>query len=66
MKVNDLFVLDSVYNNQNEISDIIANLNFPQKYINLEWNGELYSLELVSVDDYEFVVRVEDNIVDEE
>lgn len=58
MKVNDLFVMESVYNNKNEVGDIIANLKFPQKYITLEYEGVLFNLELVSVDDFEFVVRV--------
>ena len=58
MKVNDLFVMESVYNNKNEVGDIIANLRFPQKHITLEYDGVLFNLELVSVDDFEFVVRV--------
>lgn len=50
--------MESVYNNKNEVGDIIANLKFPQKYITLEYEGVLFNLELVSVDDFEFVVRV--------
>ena len=64
MKVNDLHYMEQVYNQKREIGDIIANLWFPQKYITLEYDGELYNLELVSVDDYEFVVRVDGNVDD--
>ena len=58
LKVNDLIFLDSVYNNQKEISDIVANLRFPQKYIILEHGGRLYELDLVSVDDQVFTLRI--------
>lgn len=61
MKVNDLFVMESVYNNQKGIGDIIANLNFPQKYLRLEYEGSLYSLDIVSVDSHEFVLKVVDS-----
>ena len=62
MKVNDLFVMESVYNQQNNISDIIANLQFPQKYLFLEYDGELYNLDIVSVDANEFVLRVVEDV----
>ena len=58
MKVNDLFVMENVFNVQNNVSDVIANLNFPQKYISLECDGVLYNLDVVSVDEFEFVVKV--------
>ena len=61
MKVNDLFVMESVYNNQNGISDIIAHLHFPQKYLRLEYEDSLYSLDIVSVDSHEFVLKVVDS-----
>lgn len=62
MKVNDLFVMESVYNTQNNIGDVVANLRFPQKYLTLEFNGELFNLDIVSVDDFEFVLRVVDSV----
>lgn len=64
MKVSDLHYMEQIYNREREIGDIIANLWFPQKYITLEYDGEFYNLELVSVDDYEFIVRVVDNVED--
>ena len=61
MKVNDLMVMESIYNQRNNISDIIAHLNFPQKYLRLEYEGSLYSLDIVSVDSHEFVLKVVDS-----
>lgn len=66
MKINDLFVTESVFNQQNNISDMIANLYFPQKYITLELDGELYSLDVVSVDNFEFIVRIMNKLEKEE
>ena len=62
MKVNDLIVMESVYNQQHNISDIIARLNFPQKYITLDYEGELYNLDIMSVDDFEVIVKVTDTV----
>ena len=64
MKVNDLFVMESAYNNRNNIGDVVANLRFPQKYITLEYGGVLYNLDIVSVDEVEFIVRVLDGVGD--
>lgn len=57
-KINDLEYMESIYNQKHNISDIIARLEFPQKYLTLEYEGELYNLDIVSVDDYEFILRV--------
>ena len=51
-------IMESVYNQQNNISDVIANLQFPQKYVSLEYDGKLYNLDVVSVDSHEIVLRV--------
>lgn len=64
MKVNDLHYMEHVYNRERDIGDIIANLWFPQKYVTLEYDGELYNLDIVSVDDFEFVVRVDGKVSD--
>jgi len=64
MKVNDLFVLDSVYNSEHNVSSGVGNLRFPQKYITLEWDGVLYNLDVVGVDSFEFIVKVVDRVDD--
>ena len=62
MKIVDLHYMESVYNNKNNVSDIIANLRYPQKYVTLEYDGVLYNLDVVSVDDYEFIVKIVDKV----
>ena len=44
MKINDLHVAEVRYNQLNSIDDIIANLHYPQKYIQLRLGDkELYN-----------------------
>ena len=62
MKITDLHYYETIYNLENEVSDIIANLNYPQKYIQLCLNGELYNLQVSSVDDKKFIVMVDGKV----
>lgn len=57
MKIVDLQVENTLYNNRNNIPDDIARLHYPQKYIILN-TGELYDLEIDTVTDTAIYVKV--------
>ena len=61
MKVNDLKVADVGYAVENNVSDEIANLLFHQKYLLLNINEELYSLEIMDVGSSAFYLRIVDD-----
>ena len=65
MKINDLHVAEVRYNQLNNIDDIIANLLYPQKYIQLRlWDKELYNLKITETHKDRFVVEVDGRVAD--
>lgn len=65
MKINDLHVAEVRYNQLNSIDDIIANLNYPQKYIQLRLGDkELYNLKIIETHKDKFVVEIDGRVID--
>ena len=65
MKITDIHVMESQYNQANNIPDIIANLKYPQKYLKLRLDDKLYDLELVETHDDKFILEIEQKRVND-
>ncbi len=65
MKITDLHVAEVRYNQLNEIDDIIANLRYPQKYIQLKLGDqELYNLKITETHRDKFIVEIDGRVRD--
>ena len=59
MKMVDFDYYSVLYDMDNNISEEISRLKYPQRYVKLLMNDELYDLEVVSVDDDSFILKIE-------
>ena len=60
MKIVDLQVADVKYSESKGYSNEIRNLKYPQKYLLLEIANEIVSLEIDSVTDTAFYLKIDD------
>ena len=58
MKIIDLEVADANYSIENDIPYEVKHLNYHQKYLLLKLGGKIFSLEIESVSDNAFYLRV--------
>ena len=62
MKTNDLIVEDFKFNMINGVDDDLARLFYPQKYIQLSMNGELYNLTILYINKSKFIVGIDGKV----
>lgn len=58
MKIIDLEVADANYSIENNIPYEIKHLNYHQKYLLLELGGKIFSLDIDSVSDSAFYLKI--------
>lgn len=62
MKITDLQYCNTLYNLENKVERDIGGLLYPQKYIQLELDGELYNLDIIYVDDDKFITHIDGKV----
>ena len=58
MKISDIHVMESEYNRLNKVNTLIAKLKYPQKYLQLKLDDNLYDLELTEAHEDRFILEI--------